>query len=49
MENRNNEVSIKKVKPEMTQCRLVQLQKEQEKKNDKKDYEGDGLSIEDRG
>lgn len=28
----NKEISIKKIKAEMTQCRLIQLQKEQEEK-----------------
>lgn len=28
-------ISITKIKPEMTQCRLIQLQKEQEKKEKK--------------
>ncbi|WMJ86442.1 hypothetical protein [Anaerocolumna sp. MB42-C2] len=35
----NKEISIKKIKPEMTQCRIIQLEKERKEKERKEKEE----------
>lgn len=35
----NKEISIKKIKPEMTQCRIIQLEKERKEKEEKEQKE----------